>query len=176
MDEENIMVERYDASEEGSETSCVPETSQSLTETRGTEDTPTSSKTVTGNKVMEESKKKTFASFFQDKRNPNKGIPLCKMENQQGFVIIDPDDVTDVIETWGYSLVGYVAWGFPSLDAINKMRATWKVLNKYYIHKEEDQQSILEGGPYMIYGRPLILKHMLPLLEFGPYTNTVIPM
>ncbi|KAI5663502.1 hypothetical protein M9H77_22825 [Catharanthus roseus] len=64
-------------------------------------------------------------------------------------------DVTDVIETWGYSLVGYVAGGFPGLEAINKLRGTWKIPHKFSIDKsgclvfrfdkEEDKEQILEG-------------------------------
>lgn len=97
MGEEQIVVERYDAEEEGSDTSYVPETSQSISETLGTEDTPTSSNNVTEGTILE-GNKKTFTSLFQDNRNPSKGIPLYKVENQQGIAKIDMADVTDMVQ------------------------------------------------------------------------------
>lgn len=186
MGEEQIVVEWYDVEEEGNDTSYVPETSQSFSETLETEDTLTSSKNATEGRVLEGNKKKTFTSLFQDNRNPSKGISLYKVENLQGVAKIDMVDVTDIVQTWGYSLVGYVAGGFPGLDTINKLRASWKVFHKFSIHKSwwivyrfhkgEDRENILNGGPYIIYGRPLILKHMPPLFQFGPCTNTIIPV
>lgn len=96
------------------------------------------------------------------------------------------DEVDDVIVTWGYALVGYVVGGFPGIDAITRLRSTWKVSNKFHVYKsgwlvfwfdnEEDRQKILNGRPYMIYGKPLILKNMPPLFEFGACTNTIVPV
>lgn len=99
---------------------------------------------------------------------------------------INSEEVDDMIATWGYSLVGYVTGGFPGMEAITKLRSSWKVSRKFHIHKsswlvfrfdnEEDRQKILDGGPYMIYGRPPILKHMPPLFEFTTCTNTFVPI
>ncbi|KAI5666798.1 hypothetical protein M9H77_16651 [Catharanthus roseus] len=74
---------------------------------------------------------------------------------------------------------------FLGLEAIHKLRGTWKILHKFSINKfgwlvfrfhKEDRERILEGGPYMIYRRPLILKKIPLLFEFGACTNTVIPV
>lgn len=46
----------------------------------------------------------------------------------------------------------------------------------FKVDSEEDRQKILDGGPYIIYGRPLILKNIPPLFEFGVYTNTIVPV
>lgn len=153
--QEQIVVENYDAEEDGSETSCVPETSQSISRTLGAEDTPTTSKNAAEDLEKDGRRKKTFASFFLENQYPNRGISLFKVENQEKVVCIDYEDVTDVIETWGYSLVGYVAGGFPGLEAINKLRGTWKIPHKFSIDKsgclvfrfdkEEDKEQILEG-------------------------------
>lgn len=35
-------------------------------------------------------------------------------------------------------------------------------------------EKLLDGGPYMTYGRPLILKNIPPLFEFGACTNTIV--
>lgn len=48
---------------------------------------------------------------------------------------IEANDATDVIETWGFSLVGYVAGGFPSLAPTNRLRETWKAPHKFNILK-----------------------------------------
>lgn len=109
------------------------------------------------------------------------------MENQNGLAKIELEDVTDITRAWGFSLVGYVAGGFPGIAAINKMRASWKAEHKFSIQKsgwivfkffkEEERERVLEWGEaYTIYRRPLILKHMPHLFEFGPCTYTVVPI
>lgn len=173
----NVVVEKYDAREEESDASMVPETSDSVSQTLGPEDTPS---------VDNRGKRsKSFASLFQDNRNPAKGMTLHKVEFDAFEVEIGEDDVDEVVQAWGYALVGYVAGGFPGIDALNKLRNAWKVPHTFSLHKsgwlvfkfgnEENRLKVLEGGPYMIYGRPLILKNMQPLFEFGACTATVIP-
>ncbi|KAI5653287.1 hypothetical protein M9H77_30474 [Catharanthus roseus] len=123
------------------ETSRVPKTSQSVSKTLWITDTPSSSSKITEDLVNKGEENKTFASLFQDNGNPSKGISFSKVESSSKEVEIELDDVDYVVKTWGYSLVGYVAGGFPGLEAIN---------------------------------RPLILKHIPPLFEFGPCTHTVV--
>lgn len=48
---ENVVVERYDAEEEGTESSCALETSISVSETLYNEDAPSSSKIDVATKV-----------------------------------------------------------------------------------------------------------------------------
>ncbi|KAI5672331.1 hypothetical protein M9H77_12695 [Catharanthus roseus] len=128
-----------------------------------------------------------LAGSIMDNRNPSKRIPHFKVENQNDVVEIEMEEVDDVIVTWGgYSLVGYVASCFLGIDAITRMRNSWKIPNKFNIHKswwlvfrfdeEENRQRVLDGGTYMIYGRHLILKNMPPLFEFGAYTNSILPV
>ncbi|KAI5652780.1 hypothetical protein M9H77_29967 [Catharanthus roseus] len=71
-------------------------------------------------------------------------------------------------------------------DAITRLSSSWKPPNKFYIYKlgwlvfqfdrEEDIQKILDRRPYMIYGRPLILKNMPPHFELGACTSIVVPV
>lgn len=175
-----VVVEKYDAREEGSDTSIVPETSESLSQTLGSADSPSLEDAGKGGR-----KAKSFASLFQDNRNPAKGMTLHKVDFHEFTVEVEEEEVDDVVLAWGYALVGYVAGGFPGLDAINRLRNSWKIPHKFSLHKsgwlvfkfdtEAERQKVLEGGPYMIYGRPLILKHMQPLFEFGACTASVIP-
>ncbi|KAI5656658.1 hypothetical protein M9H77_25451 [Catharanthus roseus] len=98
-----------------------------------------------------------LAGSIKDDRNPTKGISLFKVENQNDVVEVEMEEVDDVIVTWGYSFVGYVASGFPGIDAVTRMRNSWKILNKFNIHKsgwlvfrfddEENRQRVLDGGP-----------------------------
>ncbi|KAI5682027.1 hypothetical protein M9H77_03255 [Catharanthus roseus] len=96
------------------------------------------------------------------------------------------EELDNVVSTWGFALIGYVAGGFPGIEAVKRLTNTWNVPHKFYVHKSgwlvfrfeifEDRDQILQGGPYLIYGRPLILKEMPPLFEFGPCTLSVIPI
>lgn len=84
---------------------------------------------------------------------------------------IEEDEVDDVIET--------------GIAAISKLTSSWKMPNKFQVHKsgcvifrfdnETDRQHILHG-PYMIFGRPLVLKNMPPLFEFGACKRTIMPI
>lgn len=101
------------------------------------------------------------------------------------MVRIEEDGVDNVIETWGHALVGYIDGGFPGIAAISRLTSSWKVPNKFQVHKlgcvifrfdnEADRQHILQG-PYMIFGRPLVLKNMPPLFEFGACKRTIMPI
>lgn len=66
----------------------------------------------------------SFASLFQDNRNPRKGITLYKVDNQDEVVEVDYEEVDGIIVTWGFSLVIYIAGGFAGIDAITKLRST----------------------------------------------------
>lgn len=108
------------------------------------------------------------------------------MENQDDVVEVETDEVNDFVVTMGYGLVGYVVGGFPGIEAISKLRNTWRVPNKFHVHKlgwlvfkfdiAADRQNILDRGPYMIYGKPLVLKNMPPLFEFGACTHSILPV
>lgn len=170
---DKVVVEKYDAREEGSDTSYVPETSVSVSQTLGNEDTPSSSKHSMDAAGEGGNKAKSFASLFQDNRNPSKGMTLLKIDFEDFFVEVEEDEVDDVVKSWGYALVGYVTGGFPGMEAINRLRNSWKITHNFNLHKsgwlvfkfdnEADRLKVLEGGPYMIFGRSLILKNMSSL-------------
>lgn len=185
--------------EEDCEVSTVPETSPSMSRTIGSKDTdgeeqgkggdgqglPTKNQSY-AEVVSKEQPKKTFAALFQDNRNPNKGIPLAKVENAKGEVDISFEEVDTVESALGFTLLGYVAGGFPGMEAVRRLTNTWNAPHKFHIHKsgwlifrfEElaEKERVLQGGPYLIYGRPLILKDLPPLFEFGACTHSEIPV
>ncbi|KAI5652828.1 hypothetical protein M9H77_30015 [Catharanthus roseus] len=122
-DRNAVVIARYEAGDDGSNTSFVPETSPSVSRTLSNEDTQ-SSKPEEGKRVGEDKQKRTVTSLFHDNRNPAKGITLHKVDFDDFMVEVEEEDVDDVIETWGYALVGFVAGGFPGIGAITRLRNT----------------------------------------------------
>lgn len=135
--------------------------------------------------VTKDQAKKTFASLFQDNRNPTKGMPLARVEGLKGEVDVAYDEVDNMEDALGFALLGYVAGGFPGVEAIKKLASTWHVPHKFHVHKSgwlifrfDDfalKEKVLQGGPYLIFGRPIILKDMPPLFEFGACTHSIVP-
>jgi hypothetical protein len=87
---------------------------------------------------------------------------------------------------WHLCLIGYVArkfLGFASLS--NFISKTWKHKSNFTIHdsgwlifafsSEMEMLDILGGGPYYIFGRPLILKVMLNFFNFKATDMTHMP-
>lgn len=136
--------------------------------------------------MFKEQPKKSFTSLFHDNRNPNEGMCLSKFRNKNGVVEVSTKELDNVVSAWGFALIGYVAGGFPRIEAIKRLTSSWKVPHKFNAHKSgwlvfrfeifEDRDQVLQGGPYLIYGRALILKKMPQLFEFGPCTQSVIPV
>ncbi|KAI5672289.1 hypothetical protein M9H77_12653 [Catharanthus roseus] len=154
----------------------IPWQKASTSKTLGSKDTPSASVQTLGAQNKDGKQNKTFASLFQDNRNPSKGIALSKVEDQGDEVVVQLNEIDDVIEIWGYSLVAYAAGGFPGIESINRLRGSWRIPNKFLVDNEDDRQKVLEGEPYMIFGKLVILKHMLPLFEFGACTHAMVPV
>ncbi|KAI5682801.1 hypothetical protein M9H77_04029 [Catharanthus roseus] len=104
-DRNTVVIERYEAGDDGSDTIFVLKTSPSVSRTLANEDTP-SSKPEEGKRVVEDKQKRTFASLFHDNRNPAEGITLHKVDFDDFMVEVEEEDVDDVIETWRYAFVG----------------------------------------------------------------------
>jgi hypothetical protein len=84
---------------------------------------------------------------------------------------ISPEDFQPQFEVWNLCAVGYVSGKSPGYRALNGIiSSVWKCEASLTIHafgwliyrfsREEDKSSVLHGGPYLVYGRPLILKPM----------------
>lgn len=78
---------------------------------------------------------KNLFRLFQDNRNPTKGISLFMVDNQEEAVEINYEEVDEIVVTWGYSLLGYVAGGLSSIKAITRMRSSWNTPNKFHLLK-----------------------------------------
>nr|TKR98958.1 hypothetical protein D5086_0000197870 [Populus alba] len=103
-----------------------------------------------------------------------------------GCNLVD-DDIDTKCELWKLCLVGYIAGrntGFKALQ--NLIENTWKCKASLTIHEsgwlifkfvnEEDKLNVLSGGPYLVFGRPLILRAMPEYFDFSPSDMYTIPV
>ncbi|GER31480.1 plastid-lipid associated protein PAP / fibrillinfamily protein [Striga asiatica] len=99
----------------------------------------------------------------------------CTCGSGKDGVFLDNDDITDVMLTWGFCLVGYFTQRHPGKEALLKLCNDWKVqydyvpnVNGWILFKfktAEDRAKVLAEGPYQIYGRGLILKELPRKIE-----------
>jgi len=131
-------------------------------------------------------KKAPWVNLFKDNRNLGKGIKLNKVDSVEDMLHITNEDVDDVAEIWGFCLVGQFTGRFPGMDAVRNIREGWKVECTHWVHRsgwivfkfqsEEDRLSVLNGGPYFIYGRSLLLKNMPRCFRFGGEEFATVPV
>ena len=127
-------------------------------------------------KNVQTQKKPSYASHFANNRLPSHGSKLEQFEKVEGPVIIEADDVEDTWSLWKDCLVGYFGGRFPGKMALQMIVQAWKVQVKIHHHNSgwiifqfgnpADQMKVLENGPYIMYGRPLLLKIMPRYFEF----------
>lgn len=123
--------------EDEDDISTVLETSPSVSRTIGTNDTVGPSKQPNevgvlkeppkksfAEAVSKEQPRKTFVSLFHENRNPTKGLPVTKFESKNGEVDVSYEEIDTVVSAWGFSLLGYVAGGFPGIEAIKRLTNT----------------------------------------------------
>jgi hypothetical protein len=83
--------------------------------------------------------------------------------------------------------IGYVSGKFPGYRALNSIiENVWKCYARLTIHEsgwlvykfqnEEDKLSVLCGGPYLVYGRPLILRPMSEYFDFSSLEMSQVPV
>jgi len=101
--------------------------------------------------------------------------------------ILDDDDMDSKCDFWKLCLVGYIAGRSPGFKAIqNLITTTWHCEASLTIHasgwlifkftNEADKLNVLAGGPYLVYGRPLILRAMPEYFEFSSSDMHTIPV
>jgi hypothetical protein len=88
------------------------------------------------------------------------------------------DDLDNNYDVWQLCIVGYIAGKSPSFKALNNIiSSSWKCEASLTIHESgwlvyrftnvDDKLVVLAKGPYLIYGRPLIIKAMPEYFDFG---------
>ncbi|KAJ6377610.1 hypothetical protein OIU76_026564 [Salix suchowensis] len=97
------------------------------------------------------------------------------------------DDIDVACDIWKLCLIGYVAGKFPGVQALrNIISSSWNCVAKMQIHdsgwiiykfqSELEKLNVLHGGPYLIYGRPLMLKEMPEYFDFNSTEMTTLPV
>ncbi|KAL2248952.1 UNVERIFIED_CONTAM: hypothetical protein Sindi_2368900 [Sesamum indicum] len=132
----------------------------------------------TGNKTV------SFAGLFSANRKLTAENKLNKYTVDDGPLTLGSDDLIDVRARLGFCLVGYIAGKFPGLKAIRALSQSWGASFQQHesgwlifrFAREEDSQRILAGGPYFVYGRPLLLKHMPVCFEFKEDDISLTPV
>ena len=132
----------------------------------------------TGNKTV------SFAGLFSANRKLTAENKLNKYTVDDGPLTLGSDDLLDVRAKLGFCLVGYIAGKFPGLKAIRALSQSWGASFQQHesgwlifrFAREEDSQRILAGGPYFVYGRPLLLKHMPVCFEFKEDDISLTPV
>ncbi|XP_022843290.1 uncharacterized protein LOC111366827 [Olea europaea var. sylvestris] len=130
--------------------------------------------------------KAPWVNLFKDNRKPDEGTKLQTIDDLPEIVALEEDDVHEVEDAWGFSLVGYVAGRFPGKTALLQLCNSWKVNYKYSVHTSgwlifkfenaEDRLNVLEGRPYFVFGRPLMLKIMPQFFEFDDKEISTVPI
>ncbi|KAL0423865.1 UNVERIFIED_CONTAM: hypothetical protein Sradi_0921300 [Sesamum radiatum] len=119
-----------------------------------------------------EGKAKSFAGLFSSNRKLSDENKLTKFAVEPETLELGVDDLIDVRTKLGYCLVSYIAGKFSGLQAIRTLSKTWGSL--FQLH--DDRQRVLAGGPYFVYGRPLILKAMPDCFKFKEDSISLTPV
>ncbi|KAL2248484.1 UNVERIFIED_CONTAM: hypothetical protein Sindi_2700700 [Sesamum indicum] len=136
--------------------------------------------------ATENAEKKTvsFAGLFSTNRRLTEENKLTKYAVDDGPFTLGSDDLLDVRTKLGFCLVGYIAGKFLGLKAIRALSQSWGASFQQHesgwlifrFAREEDSQRVLAGGPYFVYGRPLLLKHMSECFEFKEDDISLTPV
>lgn len=111
-----------------------------------------------------------WINLFKDDRSPNEGFKIGSIEDQPDVITLEAVDVDNVDDSWGYCIVGYFAGRFRGKAALLLMYNSWKVEYQYFVHRsgwlifkfkdEASRTSVIQGAPYFVFGRLLMLKVM----------------
>jgi hypothetical protein len=100
---------------------------------------------------------------------------------------LSSDDLDNNYDVWQLCIVGYVAGKSPGFKALeNIISSSWKCEASLTIHESgwlvyrfnnvDDKLVVLANGPYLIYGRPLIIKAMPEYFDFGTDEMSCVPV
>lgn len=141
---------------------------------------------LTSGNVLGATNKATFSSLFAENRSPSQGYKLQNLEQQGDVILLDDEDIDDLSEAFGFALIGYIAGKSTGKQAIIQCCKSWNVNHQLHFHSsgwivikfdnEIDRNAVLEKGPYIIYGRPFLLKIMPELFDFNDLEFTKVPV
>ncbi|XP_011016272.1 PREDICTED: uncharacterized protein LOC105119785, partial [Populus euphratica] len=156
---------------------------------------PTNSKSapvdhvVSGNSNHSEPSSSSWRNLFVSNRDNTrcpKLLHYSALTDTRGCNLFD-DDLDIKCDLWKRCLVGYIAGRSPGFKALqNLIVNTWQCEASITIHdsgwliftfdNDADKSHVLDGGPYLVYGRPLILKPMTEYFEFSSTEMHTVPV
>ena len=145
--------------------------------------------TVSGNPNLYEPPSSSCRNLFASNHNTAscpRLIHYSAFIETRGCNLLD-DDLDTKCDLWKMSLVGYIAGRSPGFKGLqNLIINTWHCEASLTIHdsgwlifkfaNEEDKLNVLSGGPFLVYGRPLILRAMPEYFDFSSSDMHSVPV
>ncbi|XP_074570567.1 uncharacterized protein LOC141827233 [Curcuma longa] len=113
--------------------------------------------------------RRNWASLFKDNRTVKQAKGLDQYEAKGERLQFNYEDIDTVEDSVGYCLVGCFMGRHPGREGVVKVGSKWPSY-QFFMHKsgwvvfrfdkEEDRETVLQGGPYFVFGIPLFLKKM----------------
>ncbi|KAJ8749677.1 hypothetical protein K2173_010097 [Erythroxylum novogranatense] len=120
--------------------------------------------------------KPSFASLFWNNRDLTQGFRLEHIPADKEVTIL-AEDRLELEKEWGYCLVGVFTGRFPGMKAVEGLLSQWGVACKlipreggwlvFRFESDQARTSVLAGGPYVLYGKTLMLKTLAPGFSFN---------
>ncbi|GAA0172661.1 hypothetical protein LIER_26443 [Lithospermum erythrorhizon] len=113
-------------------------------------------------------KKKKKRKHPPPKENVTLTLQQYDLMDDDDDVVLDESDEIPFVETWGYCLIGCFTGSFPGRPAIDSIVKSWGVKCRiipygkgwtvFRFTSDDDRLHVLNGGPYLAYGKTLMLK------------------
>jgi len=146
-----------------------------------------------GNSVPESTPPSLYDGKWRDLFSSNRNFDACtKLSNFSLFhttksCSISSEDFHHSFDVWKRCVVGDVSGKYHGFKALNNLISTvWKceaTLSThelgwlvYRFNSKDDKPAVLQGGSYLVYGRPLILRPMTQFFNFSSEEMTRVPV
>ena len=128
-----------------------------------------------------------WRNLFVDNRSADSSTMLSHYSDISNSKTCILEEVDTPCDEWKRCLIGYIAGKYPGFAALRSIIANnWRCDALLSIHEsgwlvynfknEDDKLAVLNGGPYLIYGRPLILKSMPEFFDFSKKEMASVPV
>ncbi|CAH9135329.1 unnamed protein product [Cuscuta epithymum] len=127
-----------------------------------------------------------WSALFKDNRDPRHGIKLRYVPPKGDTLDFGDRILPSMVDMWGYCLVGHFTGKFPGLKAVHDLKAKWGVKCLVRSHKkgwlifkfqnDEDRSRVLQEGPYIVFGKLLMLKELSENFSFEDEEFLKVPI
>ncbi|GAA0185496.1 hypothetical protein LIER_32784 [Lithospermum erythrorhizon] len=129
----------------------------------------------------------TYSDVIKDNRIVGNGFTLehYDLMEDEDDVVLDESDEVPFLETWGYCLIGCFTGPFPGRQALNSLVNSWNVKCRiipyakgwtvFRFKSDEDRFRVFNGGPYLAFGKTLMLRLVDAGVIIGDDLFTSVP-